>query len=314
MTHKDQKQDGFVQKIRAALLAATAITGTAQATPAAASDAECTYLADPELSRFEPEIARHLQTMKRVPSARLVTEPLQEPQHFVKACLVSSFQRASTQAKYDYLDKALLFTADNSISNVIHEIFHAHQDLGGSLKTVLSPLQKPVLTAQDSYVAHMLIEATAAAYTMIVLKQNEHQDPIEYTLYMQGADSYGMGDLFENTFNQHLKEREKQRLPYAQAEKEALEIAGQAIVREMIFGQNDTWRSNYEAAFFNKVASRDYPLTQGPGYAAMRSDIYTKIGQVTTNFSLTPPEFRTGAIDQTVRSALKTAPMGLGKF
>jgi len=319
MAKQDQKTPSFFKKMRSVLLAATAITGTAQMIPAAASEPECTYLADPELPHYAPEVATHLQAMKSTPAGRFAVDGLQQPQHFLKTCLVTAFDKAATQASYNYLDKSLKFTTDQNIANVVHEAFHAYQDIGGKLEEILSPLKKPVLTAHDSYVAHMLVEATATAYTMIVLKQNEHQDPIMYNTFINGDDTYGdhaygVGPLFEQTYNHVLEQRQEQGVSYAQAEKDALEKAGQAVVRDMIFGENDIWRKNYEAAFFNNVASRDYPLIKGEDYEEKRRDIYTAIGQVTTTFNLTPPEFRTTQADQIVRTALRTAPMGFGKF
>lgn len=203
----------------------------------------------------------------------------------VDACTSRDLPDGNLVATYESQTRRLIVANRNVAPlTVAHEAFHAKQHLTGGFTGVAS---NSLLTNGDRATGLQLIEATAAAYSMVVIKEISLDDP-GYAHNIR-TNNYGMTRTFNTAFdasyaaNANRPETERRQL--------ALQAGGQAVVRALMNGQSSEWKSLYRPEASRYLGLASYTGARNAEYTAERDRLYARIGQVAPNVQLIPSEF-----------------------
>ena len=208
------------------------------------------------------------------------------PDEDVNACTSRDLPDGTLVAAYESPTRRLIVARSNvAPSTVAHEAFHARQHITGGFNGVGS---NRTLTAGDRATGMLLIEATAAAYSLVVIKEMSFTDPT-YARRHLGTHDYGMMRTFNTAFDASYAANATR--PETERRRIALEAGGQAVVRALMNGQSSEWRTLYrpEAQRFLTLPSNTG--TRNAEYTAVRDREYARIGQVAAGLQLVPVEF-----------------------
>lgn len=264
----------------------TAVLSLPTTVNARVSSTSCVPAADMLGNNAHPQLKPVFERMVRLPvSGAAIVNRIMVPSEDVDACTSRDLPDGTLIATYESPTRRLIVPhRDAPPATIAHEIFHAHQHLTGGFTGVAS---NRLLTAGDRATGMLLIEATAAAYGMVAMKEASFYDA-SYAKHMR-THNYGMTRTFNTAFdasyaaNANQPEQDRRRL--------ALQAGGQAVVRALMNGQSSEWKGLYkdEAARYLRLASFNGVRTAE--YTATRDGLYARIGQVSPSLQLVPVEF-----------------------
>ncbi len=247
-----------------------------------------------------PQIRPVFERMTRQPiSGAPVITRVTTPTEDVDACTSRDLPDGNMVAAYESQTRRLIVARrDVAPSTVAHEVFHAHQHLSGGFTSAGS---NRLLTAGDRATALLLIESTAAAYAMVVIKEAGLNDP-SYARNIRTHD-YGMTRTFNTAFDASYAANADK--PEAERRREALQAGGQAVVRALMNGQSSEWKSMYRSEAARYLGLSSYSGERGSEYRAERDRLYAKIGNVSAGLQLVPPEFMGASANDSISASQK---------
>lgn len=252
----------------------------------AISSTSCIPAADILASRKYPQIRPVFERMAQQPiSGTPVINRVTTPSEDVDACTSRSLPDGNLVAAYESQTRRLIVAERNvAPSTVAHEVFHAHQHITGGFTGVGS---NRLLSAGDRATGLLLIEATAAAYAMVVIKEASLDDA-SYGRNLRTHD-YGMARTFNTAFDASFAANEDK--PAAERRRLALQAGGQAVVRALMNGQSSEWKSLYRSEAQRYLGLPSFSGPRGAEYSAERDRQYARIGQAAPHLQLIPSEF-----------------------
>lgn len=233
------------------------------------------------------------QPISGTPVITRVTTPTED----VDACTSRDLPDGNMVAAYESQTRRLIVARNNvAPTTVAHEVFHAHQHLTGGFTGAGS---NRLLTAGDRATALLLIEATAAAYAMTVIKEAGLNDP-SYARNIRTHD-YGMTRTFNTAFDQSYGANADK--PETERRRLALQAGGQAVVRALMNGQSSEWKSMYRGEAAKYLGFPSYSGARGTEYGVERDRQYARIGQVAPGLQLVPVEFFGASANDTISAS-----------
>lgn len=252
----------------------------------AISSTTCIPASEVITSKAYPQIRPVFERMAQQPiSGAPVLGRITAPNEDVDACTSRSLPDGTLVAAYESPTRRLIVARRNvAPTTVAHEAFHAHQHITGGFTGVGS---NRLLSAGDRATGLLLIEATAAAYGMVVIKEASLSDP-GYARNIRTHD-YGMSRTFNTAFDASYNANAN--APETERRRQALQAGGQAVVRGLMNGQSSEWKFLYRPEASRYLGLASFTGARTPEYTAQRDTQYAKIGQVAPNLQLIPSEF-----------------------
>lgn len=251
------------------------------------SSTTCIPAANLNTSDRYPQIRPVFDRMAQAPiSGAPVIARITTPEEDVNACTSRDLPDGTLVAAYESPTRRLIVATRNvAPSTVAHEAFHARQHITGGFNGVGS---NRTLTAGDRATGMLLIEATAAAYSLVVIKEMSFTDPT-YARRHLGTHDYGMLRTFNTAFDASYNANATR--PEAERRRAALEAGGQAVVRALMNAQSSEWRSLYRSEAQRFLDLPSFSGARSAEYTTVRDREYARIGQVAPNLQLVPVEF-----------------------
>lgn len=252
----------------------------------AISSTSCIPAADIVASKNYPQIRPVFERMTRLPitGAPVITR-VTTPGEDIDACTSRNLPAGTLVAAYESQTRRLIVARTNvAPTTVAHEVFHAHQHINGGFTGVGS---NRLLSAGDRATGLLMIEATAAAYGMMMIKEASLDDP-SYARNIRTHD-YGMTRTFNTAFDASYAAHADK--PEAERRRLALQAGGQAVVRALMNGQSSEWKDLYRPEAQRYLGLPSFSGQRSAEYSAERDRLYARIGQVAPNVQLIPAEF-----------------------
>ncbi len=235
------------------------------------------------IRRSAPQLARDLDIMEKLPlTGKPVWDILKDPKHDIQSCLFP-VPDGYIPVKNYYEGKQLNISRGAGSKNVIHEAFHAAQDM----RKVKNGVHDLIL--RDYALGSFLQEATAVAYELAASKEAEvsgiglakNHFPVE-----SASDRQDTMDVFDTVFDAEINQ--------GKTLQQALSAAGKNVVRRLLSGEDKMWKTAYiEQTISN--ASRNHLFIannrEGNQYPATRAETYSRLGHVAPGINFTPEEY-----------------------
>lgn len=237
-------------------------------------------------SKDYPQIRPVFERMARQPiSGAPIIARVTTPTEDVDACISRSLPDGNLIAAYESQTRRLIVAPRNvAPSTVIHEVFHTNQHLTGGFTGTGS---NRMLSTGDRATGLLLIEASAAAYALVVIKEASLTDA-SYAHNMRTHD-YGMTRTFNTAFDASYTANKN--TPETERRRAALQAGGQAVVLALMSGHSSEWKAMYRPEAMRYFGITSYTGQHGAEYMAERDRLYARIGHVATDLQLIPGEF-----------------------
>ncbi len=230
-----------------------------------------------------------------------IVATLKNPVHRFQACLDPALPGNGILAAYSP-DQNRLFLPQREFNFVsaVHEAYHAYQDAAGGL-------DDSGLYPRDTMISHLLTEAAAASYTLMVMRELAFYSDADATAYQayiaDRRNNFGMGLTFDAAFNTAYARDAA--LPEDQRRRRALEAGGQAAVSGLMAGAGENWRRGYAPrAVTASRAGTPEVNTTSRRYRQLRAEIYQRTGRVGNDIQIIPAQFYGANADANAQAAL----------
>lgn len=256
----------------------------------ASSETTCAFNANgAEMAKEMPHLYQDFRLASRLPlTGEHLYEVLYDPGRAIQSCVEPD--TVDSGANGTFKDNKATMKESASTGTSLHEYFHALQEIGGA------PVERYELSMRDAVAANLIMEATAAAYQMIAIKeaQNLGLSFRAPTKFRSAADNENTIKIFEDAYNQALASEGG--FLSSTRERRALEAAGQAVVRHLLGGGDAGWGVGYAdiAALNANLNSEQFPddgREKKWGYKNKRESVFARMGAVSNNINLVPQEY-----------------------
>lgn len=244
-----------------------------------------------------PQAYRDLAYLERLPlTGKPVFDAVTSRANMVRTCLLPYNEASAALGVYS--DKSVRILRGTTSYTAFHEYFHALQDINGSRTGALGP--------DDAVIANALSEATAVGYELMTRKEAKNrglalfEDP-HHSVVNGVSVTSGVGTSETNAGLRLVFDRAYDRafaggagLAADAREAAALQAGGKAVVRALMFGDDNDWLRGYarqaaenvnrNAAIYgaNDTGAANYPL--------VRRTVFEQQGRL-GGLSLMPEEF-----------------------
>lgn len=253
------------------------------------------------MSKNVPQLARDLAILDKLPlTGRPVYDMLKDPANGIKSTLFPVPLKSGSTSSYS--NKHARIGRGTGTSTAFHEYFHAYQ---AKTEGEMDMFQ---LTVKDAAVANFLTEASAVAYEIATRKEaeklglqfratpryQETQADGSTVTYFITSPSTNPENLkaFDAAYDAALKQYAG--LDAQAREAKALEAGGKAVVARLLDAQDDQWRSTYAQVAIININNNLHAFREdgsSAGYAAKRTDVFTRQGKVGTTLNFIPDAF-----------------------
>jgi hypothetical protein len=290
-----------IRRLGAAFAAAAAfMTGpaAAQTAPAAANCAPNANLA--EVEKKLPAVFRDLQIMNQLPqTGQGLYEQLKNRAWGLQTCL------AAADSDGRFQGRTATIPANSGTNVALHEYFHGLQSYNGSLGDNYR------LTMKDSAVAHLLMEAAAAAYELVAEQEAKNRDIAFYRPSGVGYHSHSpkMRAAFQKAHDAAFAGNAWRDAPTRTAL--ALQAGGRAAVRSLLEGSEPSWTKHYRqrAVFYTNDNISHLTRNADAGYENFRRGVFNRMGAVAWNINIIPEELTGPSADGYINTYFSKAQM-----
>lgn len=185
------------------------------------------------------------------------------------------------------------------IDSIAHEAFHAYQHVQGGLVSSSTPLNE-----RDMAMGILIAEASAAAYTYMVIRESAFEDPAAWTSYLAAGGDYNMNENFTTAFdasyasNASMDETARRRA--------ALQAGGTAVVDALLSNATPGWSRPY--AMNARGATRLADDNADPStrrYHEIRDEVFRRAARVSDSVNILPARFTGAGADATIADSLE---------
>ena len=265
----------------------------------------CAMTGTPDFAQRVPRIQAVFTKLAQQPiSGQQMVMTVTDPRNQIEACLVrdlSSSPDRSVLGLYTSNNHRLSVLSGNPAPAVIaHESFHAYQQFSGGFSAMTNT---GALYARDRVTGLLLMEATAAAYEQVVMKEISFTDA-KYPRAFRHENDFHTNRTFDRAFDDSYAANAN--LPEAARRRVALQAGGQAVVRFLMAGRDSGWKSGYRENAQPYARLTSAPAQEPQAYAQKRAGFYRALGQVAPGLQLVPDEFLDARADASIAQVLKT--------
>lgn len=248
-----------------------------------------------ELQKKIPEVAKDFSLMEKLPlTGKPVYDLLMNPVNNIASCIFYVEEGTPSTSTYKY--RRIKVASNAGTTLLFHESFHAAQDINRK------GLGTNLLTQKDTSAYLLLQEATAAAYE-IAARQEAENHRFSFTNTSTNpenkklttvSDDPRVRNAFLHAYNEAWKSRPDMESSARAAQ--ALGAGGKAVVRHLLDGKNDAWKSHYSDLVTYNIRNtlhyfKNDALKYVPERHEQRSQIYAKLGYISPLINFVPEEY-----------------------
>ena len=269
-----------------------------------------------EVAKKTPQLYRDLLLMEKLPlTGKGVYDLLKDPANGIQSVLFSVPKGEAADGHYK--DKTARIVSGAGAAMAFHEYFHAAQDVNDG------NLNASVLGMKDAAISNMLLEAAAVAYELAARYEAEKHNlkfvgPEAVVKDVSGVTTVGSTvsaadnsetiGAFQAAYDAAWKANAH--LDAQTCEAKALEAGGKAVVRHLLDGKNEQWKTKYvEVATLNINNNLSLFSNDGrelkPEYKNTRDDFYAKQGVVSLQINFIPEEYLGAEADAAIDKCFK---------
>ena len=288
------KRKNNLRTLSAAFMAVLALP-TMVPVPAFAAPA-CGRITDEGFIRAYPELRATYNLLAAQPlSGKAIAEALARPENKIKICPVEKIEGYNgASGGFEPWARKITVTDTNNSPLFAHESFHALQMLNGGLGYLSGRI---ILTRDDYKKAVYITEAAAYAHGMVLHKEAAKNNPKIWEEFIQAGYGYYMEDKFDATYAKALQD--------GHTEAQALQTAGQNVAHALIKGESPMFNQFVGFVYdFNRQTATFAPESAAgtSAYDAQKLDLFRRIGKVSDQVNLTPPQFLVPVAPQSIPS------------